>query len=67
MKVQKGDRILILQDRLSSANVGAGDILEVTGRVNDHAFITESPRNPSARGWWFADSSEGEGWVRVDP
>lgn len=64
-KVGKGDRIRILQDELSSANVLVGDVLDVLGRVSDGAFLTESPRSPHAEGWWFSDHYEGEGWERV--
>lgn len=64
-KVGKGDRIRILEDGLLGANVLAGDELEVTGRISPNVFATESPRNPRADGWWFADSREGEGWERV--
>lgn len=65
-KVKKGDKIRILLDGLSLADVLAGDVLEVTGRVGGNVFVTESPRNPQADGWWFSDSAEGEGWERDD-
>lgn len=63
--VQKGDRIRILEDGWSGARVEAGDVLKVTGRLGSGVFVTESPRNPQAEGWWFADWHEGEGWERV--
>ena len=66
MKVQEGDRIRILVDRLASADVEAGDVLEVTGRVGEGVFLTESPRAPWAAGWWFSDYGEGKGWERAE-
>lgn len=64
-KVQAGDTIRILVDGLSSARVQAGDELVVISRVADEVFRTESPRQPSADGWWFSDTREGEGWERA--
>lgn len=65
MGVKKGDKIRILQDRLSGANVLKGDVLEVTGRISWTVFIAESPRQPGAQGWWFDDELQGEGWELV--
>lgn len=67
MSAEKGDRIRILVDRASSARVEAGDVLLVLGPVDSvpGAFLTESPRNPAARGWWFSQGAEGELWELV--
>lgn len=66
MKVQEGDKIEILDDGALGAAVERGDVLQVTGRISGAVFVTESPRRPLARGWWFSDSSEGEVWRRVE-
>lgn len=65
-KMQPGNKIRITEDDLLGARVGAGDVLEVTDRVNDTVFIVESPRAPWASGWWIPDGREGKGWERVE-
>lgn len=65
-KLEVGDKIRILEDRLQSARVFKGDILEVV-EVNYSGFATEAPRLERIPGMWLFDFEyEGTGWEKYE-